>query len=620
MQQTIPMRRLFGRTHSKNGGNGNHDNHSPEMKAKFPSTITNVRAAQRLDSKGRPTVQVRVTKNKGTFTASASSGVSRGPYEAYEIIDENQELYKGNGVEKAVYHAQHVIGPELVDQCFDVRKDLAKIDQFMIKLDGTKDKGNLGANAILPLSIACARAAAAARDVPLYEFLRQEAHAAERLEGYLLPVPFFNMLNGGAHSGNQMALQEFTIAPVGAESMAQAVQIGCEVYQELKGIIKKKYGTGATNIGDDGGFSPPISDPEEALDLLTEAVRCSGHEGKVRFGIDAASSEFFESGCYDLGYKQEHSERLSFAQLTTVYNKLLQKYPVVLLEDPFAEDDWASWRNFNRDCKIELVGDDLLATNISRLAMAREHAACNSMLLKVNQIGTVSEALSAAESAYSFGWNVFVSHRSGETNDDFISDLATWEDPSVADTHTHIKGEDDPLDVCEMGGEVGYTGEVKPVKVLGAFAIIDEGETDWKVLVMDVREPLAAKVDDIGDLEPYMPGYLETMKWWFKLYKVPEGKKENEGKIFGKDFAMELVKNCHRSWETGINEKRSNPTTSSLGGLGIHGGEISSLLSQMYHEKGADPNKMAIDKSHFFPASYTYTPGTGGTTSVMEAR
>ncbi|KAL1847955.1 hypothetical protein Plec18170_008369, partial [Paecilomyces lecythidis] len=327
-----------------------------------------------------------------TFTASASSGVSRGPYEAYEVVDANPDLYKGNGVEKAVYHAQHVIGPELVDKCFDVRKDLAKIDEFMIKLDGTKDKGNLGANAILPLSIACARAAAAARDVPLYEFLRQEAHAPE---SYVLPVPFFNMLNGGVHSGNQMALQEFMIAPVGAESMAQAVQIGCEVYQELKDIIKRKYGTGAANIGDDGGFSPPISNPEEALDLLTEAVHSSGHEGKVKFGIDAAASEFSECGGYDLGYKREHSEKLSSEQLTTVYNRLLQKYPIILLEDPFAEDDWASWRNFNRDCKVELVGDNLLATNISRLAMAWEHAACNSMLLKVNQIGAVSEALSA---------------------------------------------------------------------------------------------------------------------------------------------------------------------------------------------------------------------------------
>ncbi|KAJ9235450.1 hypothetical protein DTO169E5_6166 [Paecilomyces variotii] len=391
------------------------------MSSKFPSTITNVRAAQRLDSRGKPTVQVWVTTNKGTFTASAPSGASRGPYEAHEILDADPNMYGGNGVEKAVYHAQHVIGPGLVDKCFDVSKDLAKIDDFMIKLDGTKDKGNLGTNAILPLSMACARAAAAARDVPLYEFLRQEAHAPE---GYVLPVPFFNLLNGGVHSGNQMAFQEFMIAPVGAESMAQAIQIGSEMYQELKSIIKKKYGAAATTVGEEGGFSPPISDPEEALDLLTEAVKSSGHEGKIKFGIDPASSQFFECGCYDIGYKRGNEEKLSSTQLTDLYNKLLQKYPIILLEDPFAEDDWASWRNFNRDCKIELVGDDLLATNISRLAMAREHAACNSILLKVNQIGTVSEALSVAQSAYSFGWKVFVSHRSGETNDDFISDLA----------------------------------------------------------------------------------------------------------------------------------------------------------------------------------------------------
>ncbi|KAL1847954.1 hypothetical protein Plec18170_008368 [Paecilomyces lecythidis] len=198
----------------------------------------------------------------------------------------------------------------------------------------------------------------------------------------------------------------------------------------------------------------------------------------------------------------------------------------------------------------------------------------------------------------------------------------TWEDPSVPDPHTHVNGDDDPLDVCEVGGVVGYTGEVKPVKVLGAFAIIDEGETDWKVLAVDAREPLATKVGDIGDLEPYMPGFLETMKWWFKMYKVPDGKKENEialnGEIFGKDFAIELIKNCHQSWKTRIDGNRTKHTSSSLGGLGIHDGEISSLLSQIYHERGADPNKMAMDKSHFFPQSSGYILGTRGPKSVLE--
>ncbi|KAL2000298.1 hypothetical protein VTN02DRAFT_3304 [Thermoascus thermophilus] len=391
----------------------------------FPSTISNVQAAQRLDSRGKPTVQVSVTTNKGTFSAMVPSGASTGPYEAHEIRDGDPAVYKGNGVRKAVYHAQHVIGPELVSKCFDVGKDLARIDEFMIKLDGTKDKGNLGANAILGVSIACARAGAAARGVPLYEFIRQEARAPE---GYVLPVPFFNVLNGGAHAGNAMAFQEFMIAPVGAESMAHAIQIGSEVYQELKSIIKKKFGGSAIGIGDEGGFAPPIHQPSEALDLLTQAIKSAGHEGKVKLGIDPAASEFFECGRYNLSFKAEggkqQQQKLSTDELCGLYDSLLRDYPIVLLEDPFAQDDWNSWRHLNKTCSIELVGDDLLATNLDRLSMAREHGACNSLLLKVNQIGTISQAIAAAQMAYSYGWRVFVSHRSGETTDDFIADLA----------------------------------------------------------------------------------------------------------------------------------------------------------------------------------------------------
>lgn len=242
-------------------------------------------------------------------------------------------------------------------------------------------------------------------------------------------MPFFNVLNGGAHSGNIMAFQEFMIAPVGAKSMASAIQMGAEVYQTLKSVIKRKFGATAIGVGDEGGFAPPIRHPEEALDLLVEAIERSGHTGKVKVGIDPASQEFCteEDGkvSYDLGYKDTgNSEVVSPACLAELYRVLLRKYPIMLLEDPFGQDDWPSWTTFNEKCQCELVGDDLLATNIGRIKIAEEKKACNSLLLKINQIGTISEALRAAKYAYDIGWSVFVSHRSGETTDSFIADLA----------------------------------------------------------------------------------------------------------------------------------------------------------------------------------------------------
>ncbi|KAL1984225.1 hypothetical protein VTN96DRAFT_9359 [Rasamsonia emersonii] len=384
--------------------------------------ISSIRAAQRLDSRGKPTVQVSVTTGKGTFTALVPSGASVGSYEAVEIRDGNPKAYGGNGVLMAVHNVQHVIGPVLIEQKFDVRKDLSKIDEFMVKLDSTHSKQKLGVNAILGVSMACARAGAAGKDVPLYEFLRQEA---EMEPSYILPVPFFNVLNGGAHAGNSMAFQEFMIAPVGAEDIAQAVQVGCEVYQELKKVLARKYGPSATTIGDEGGFAPPITHPSEALDLLTTAVEAAGHTGKVKFAIDPAASEFFKSDrLYDIGFKTDRPHELFPNQLSDLYKQLLKDYPIILVEDPFSQDDWNAWAEFHRSCAVELVGDDLLATNVDRMALAKQHDACNSLLLKINQIGTISEAIMAARTASKFDWQVFVSHRSGETTDDFIADLA----------------------------------------------------------------------------------------------------------------------------------------------------------------------------------------------------
>jgi len=242
-----------------------------------------------------------------------------------------------------------------------------------------------------------------------------------------MPVPFFNVLNGGVHSGNLMAFQEFMIAPVGARSLTHAVQMGSEVYQTLKAVIERTFDGAATGVGDEGGFAPPISKPHEALDLLVTAIDECGYTGLVKIGVDPASSEFFSSDIYDLGFKHLPSPssdtKLSATQLSQLYRELIAKYPIVLLEDPFAEDDWTAWAEFNETCKIELVGDDLLATNVDRIKIAEEKKACNSLLLKINQIGTITEAIEAAEMGFSLGWSVFVSHRSGETTDDFIADL-----------------------------------------------------------------------------------------------------------------------------------------------------------------------------------------------------
>lgn len=261
------------------------------------------------------------------------------------------------------------------------------------------------------------------QNLPLYAHLASLAYRESK--PYILPVPFFNVLNGGVHSGNPMAFQEMMIAPVGASAMAEAICWGSEVYTELKNLISSKFGKSAIGIGDEGGFTPPISEPHEALDLLMAAITAAGHEGDVKIGIDPASSEFYKIHTreYDLGMKWDHASPQSGEQMAALYHRILANYPIVLLEDPFAQDDWESWTMFNQDCKVELVGDDLLATNIDRINMASKRKACNALLLKTNQIGTISESIDAALRAYELGWAVFVSHRSGETTDDFIADL-----------------------------------------------------------------------------------------------------------------------------------------------------------------------------------------------------
>ncbi|EGZ78098.1 putative enolase [Neurospora tetrasperma FGSC 2509] len=392
--------------------------------------LLDVKASQRLDSRGNPTIQVEVRTAHGIFRSLVPSGASTGVHEAVELRDNDKRKYGGKGVLTAVNNVNEIIGPALVKEGYSSRRDLKQIDGFMRELDGTPNKAKLGANATLGVSMACARAGAAAANIPLYEFLRREGGEEAP---YMVPVPFFNVLNGGRHSGNGMAFQEFMIAPTGAKTIEEGIQMASETYFVLKQIISDKFGAIYTGVGDEGGFAPPITQPEEALDLLTEAVAKAGYTDKIKFGIDAASSEFFnpENGTYDLGFKrikegESHSDDVRTpAEMMELYKSLIEKYPIPLLEDPFAEDDWESWVKFCKDFYFEeLVGDDLLVTNVERVRMAESRVACNAMLLKINQIGTVTEALDAAKLAKSLGWGVFVSHRSGETTDDFIGDLS----------------------------------------------------------------------------------------------------------------------------------------------------------------------------------------------------
>lgn len=355
--------------------------------------ITSITAQQRLDSRGKPTVQVRLTTASGTFHSIVPSGASKGDYEAVELRDGDQAYYGGEGVLKAVHNVEEVLAPAIIEANLDPATDLKKIDELMVKLDGTDDKSKLGANAILGISMAAARAGAAASDVPLYQFLAKESGTPT--DDFVMPVPFMNVLNGGDHSGNTMAFQEFMIAPVDASSFAEAVQYNAETYVCLKSLITKKYGKSATGIGDEGGFAPPIYHPHEALDLLVEAIDHAGHAGKIKIGIDPASQSFLKEGAYDIGFKSDKPEMMSSTELGKLYHSLLEAYPIVLLEDPFGQDDWDAFTEFNKNCPIELVGDDLLATNITRVRVAEEKKACNSLLLKINQIGTITEAIAA---------------------------------------------------------------------------------------------------------------------------------------------------------------------------------------------------------------------------------
>jgi len=340
-------------------------------------------------------------------------------HEAVELRDGGSR-YCGKGVLKAVQNVNDAIASAVVGMDPAQQR---QVDTIMMELDGTDNKGNLGANAILGVSLAVSKAGAAAKGIPLYQHFAELAGNTE----LVLPVPALNVINGGSHAGNKLAMQEFMLLPTGAGSFTEAMVIGCEVYHKLKEVIKGKYGQDATNVGDEGGFAPNIQSNLEGLELLAIAIEQAGYTGKVQLGMDVAASEFFVDGNYDLDFKTEGSSDLRTPeQMIELYQSFVKDYPVVSIEDPFDQDDWASYQGLMAAAgdNVQVVGDDLLVTNPKRIATAIEKNACNALLLKVNQIGTVTESIEAATMSQAAGWGVMVSHRSGETEDSYIADLS----------------------------------------------------------------------------------------------------------------------------------------------------------------------------------------------------
>ncbi|XP_069623614.1 beta-enolase [Ranitomeya imitator] len=383
-------------------------------------SIQKIHAREILDSRGNPTVEVDLYTEKGMFRAAVPSGASTGIYEALELRDGDKSRYLGKGVQKAVEHINKTIVPAVLEKKLSVVEQ-EKIDKLMLELDGTENKSKFGANAILGVSLAVCKAGAAEKGVPLYRHIADLAGNPD----IILPVPAFNVINGGSHAGNKLAMQEFMILPVGASTFREAMRIGAEVYHNLKAVIKAKYGKDATNVGDEGGFAPNILENNEALELLKAAIEKAGYPDKIVIGMDVAASEFFRKGKYDLDFKSpdDPNRYISGEELGNLYKSFIKGYPVVSIEDPFDQDDWDNWKNFLSTVDIQVVGDDLTVTNPKRIQKAVEQKACNCLLLKVNQIGSVTESIQACKLAQSNGWGVMVSHRSGETEDTFIADL-----------------------------------------------------------------------------------------------------------------------------------------------------------------------------------------------------
>ena len=375
-------------------------------------TIVDVFAREILDSRGNPTVEVEVILEDGTMgRAIVPSGASTGAHEAVELRDEDEERYLGKGVLTAVDHVNEIIAPEIIGMDATAQID---IDTIMLELDGTPNKSRLGANAILGVSMAVTRAAAGCLGIPLYQYIGG-------INARQIPVPMMNILNGGQHADNNVDIQEFMILPAGAPSFADGLQMGVEIYHHLKKVLQSR-GL-ATAVGDEGGFAPDLPSNEAAIEVILEAVAAAGYQAgeDIYLALDVAASEFYREGKYHLGGKAMTSE-----EMVAFYEELVQKYPILSIEDGLAEDDWSGWALLTEKLgkKIQLVGDDLFVTNTERLAKGITEGICNSILIKLNQIGTVSETLDAIEMAKQAGYTCVISHRSGETEDTFIADFA----------------------------------------------------------------------------------------------------------------------------------------------------------------------------------------------------
>ncbi|WP_343669748.1 phosphopyruvate hydratase [Chitinophaga sp.] len=381
------------------------------------STISAIHARQILDSRGNPTVEVDVTTEDGNFgRAAVPSGASTGKHEAVELRDNDKSVYMGKGVLQAVANINDIIAEELIG--WEV-SDQAGIDKYLIELDGTENKGKLGANATLAVSMAVAKAAAEQAELPLYRYLGG-------VNAVTLPVPLMNIINGGVHADNKIDFQEFMIVPFGAPSFSEALRWGTEVFHHLKSVLKKKgY---STNVGDEGGFAPDIQSNEEAIETVLQAIEAAGYKPGEQIGIalDAASSEMFNDADKTYKFYKSSGKVISSDEMVAFWAEWCKKYPIVSIEDGMAEDDWEGWKKLTEavGAKVQLVGDDLFVTNVKRLKQGIDQEIANSILIKVNQIGTVTETIDAVNMAHKAGYTSIMSHRSGETEDVTIADLA----------------------------------------------------------------------------------------------------------------------------------------------------------------------------------------------------
>lgn len=378
--------------------------------------IKSISARQILDSRGKPTIEVSLSSSNFKEVASVPSGASTGIHEALELRDGDPKYYAGLSVDQAVSHVQKEIAEKIIDKEFDQKT----LDQFLINLDGTPNKSKLGANAILGVSMAFAKVSAKEEGLELYEYL---AKLAEN-KNYKFPVPMLNIINGGQHADSGLDIQEFMLGPVGFDSFKEKIRVGAEVIYALRKILKDKGYT--VSVGDEGGFAPKLETNEEALELMVMAIEKAGYTtDQVKIGMDAAASSFYEDGKYKLKINGE-LKSLSSKEIVAWYKDLTEKYPIISIEDGLAEDDWEGFNLLTKTLgsKITIVGDDLLVTNIKRIKTAIEKEAVNSVLIKLNQIGTVTETIEAITLAQKQGWSPFISHRSGETTDTFIADLS----------------------------------------------------------------------------------------------------------------------------------------------------------------------------------------------------